>query len=490
MIDLRKVWEDDVFNRSGEATDIIRYLENTMRWPHIRKDGHAHVLAVDGSYGQGKTFFLKRLDLHLKATEHVSAYVDAWTDDLEDQPLVALAATLEGALSHWTADHPNVSTAVQGFIAKTGKVAKIVGVGLFTKLLGFGITEVGAHALHDVIAGAGDDVQREIRKDALKEAGGTVADGFSKSGEAEAHSDMAERIERFKSGQKAVEDMKQSLRAVVAAVQEVGLRLPITIIVDELDRCRPTYAIKVLEEIKHLFDVEGVAFILGMHGQQLAHSVQAAYGSSFNGQAYLRRFFNRTYSLQDAGLSSLIDYLFKRLYVKTSMLVFPDITPTSGGDSTRWEVHEVVAEYMKIYEMTARDVFAVVEALHVATALADEKLMGALLLPIVLSKIKGSDQDYMGVNETSWMFVWSNNKTDGTRDTASPNNLLKALRAAARLGALGIEVKIQQGLVTNVEKMLYLFSKNKHPDGLDVPGNYQKLVEKVGRFMPEGDTTA
>ncbi len=99
-------------------------------------------------------------------------------------------------------------------------------------------------------------------------------------------------------------DLKASLSSLVASVGE-GKRPPVIIIVDELDRCRPTYAVKLLEEIKHAFDVHGLVFILGMNGEQLGHSLSGAYGPGFNGPAYLSRFISRVRPVSDLKASSL-----------------------------------------------------------------------------------------------------------------------------------------------------------------------------------------
>jgi KAP family P-loop domain len=72
---------------------------------------------------------------------------------------------------------------------------------------------------------------------------------------------------------------------------------PLLIIVDELDRCRPNFAIEMLEVIKHLFDVENVVFILAYDGHQLACSTQSLYGQNFDGKTYLQRFFNLEFNL-------------------------------------------------------------------------------------------------------------------------------------------------------------------------------------------------
>jgi predicted KAP-like P-loop ATPase len=60
--------------------------------------------------------------------------------------------------------------------------------------------------------------------------------------------------------------------------------------VDELDRCRPDYAIRVLERIKHFFDISGIVFIIGMDRNQLCHSICGLYGERFNSSEYLKKF--------------------------------------------------------------------------------------------------------------------------------------------------------------------------------------------------------
>lgn len=66
----------------------------------------------------------------------------------------------------------------------------------------------------------------------------------------------------------------------------------IVIIVDELDRCKPSFAIQTLEIVKHLFNVKGLVFIFSLDISQLSHSVKAVYGDGFDAVGYLERFFN------------------------------------------------------------------------------------------------------------------------------------------------------------------------------------------------------
>ena len=66
---------------------------------------------------------------------------------------------------------------------------------------------------------------------------------------------------------------------------------PLVIIIDELDRCKPTYAVEIIEKIKHLFSVNNIVFVLVMNKKQLEESVKCIYGQEIDAHAYLQKLF-------------------------------------------------------------------------------------------------------------------------------------------------------------------------------------------------------
>lgn len=64
------------------------------------------------------------------------------------------------------------------------------------------------------------------------------------------------------------------------------------IFIDELDRCRPSFAIEMLERIKHYFDDERVIFVVSLNKEQLIHTITNYYGSGFDATRYLNKFFD------------------------------------------------------------------------------------------------------------------------------------------------------------------------------------------------------
>lgn len=71
----------------------------------------------------------------------------------------------------------------------------------------------------------------------------------------------------------------------------------IVFIIDELDRCCPSFAVKVLERIKHYFYHEKVIFIISTNIKELQHAVKRQYGNEFDACKYLNRFFDFTITL-------------------------------------------------------------------------------------------------------------------------------------------------------------------------------------------------
>ncbi len=77
--------------------------------------------------------------------------------------------------------------------------------------------------------------------------------------------------------------------------------------IDELDRCRPTFAIELLEVIKHLFNIDNCIFIISIDKEQLSHSVSTIYGQNMDTIGYLRRFFDLDYRLPKLDVHMYMD---------------------------------------------------------------------------------------------------------------------------------------------------------------------------------------
>ena len=86
---------------------------------------------------------------------------------------------------------------------------------------------------------------------------------------------------------------------------------PLVFIIDELDRCRPTFAIELLERVKHIFDVSNMVFVLGINRDELCSSLQSIYGS-IDADVYLRRFFDMEFNLPEVNSETFARVLMQR----------------------------------------------------------------------------------------------------------------------------------------------------------------------------------
>ena len=100
----------------------------------------------------------------------------------------------------------------------------------------------------------------------------------------------------------AIDSLKEQVELILdKVITDDGIehrkRRPMYVFIDELDRCRPTFAIELLEVIKHIFDIPKIIFVIATDTEQLQHSIKAVYGEGFDAEKYLMRFFNRSFSL-------------------------------------------------------------------------------------------------------------------------------------------------------------------------------------------------
>lgn len=73
-------------------------------------------------------------------------------------------------------------------------------------------------------------------------------------------------------------------------LNERGNRL--VIFIDELDRCKPDFAVHLLEQIKHYFSDDRITFVFSVNLEQLQHTIKHYYGADFDSCRYLDRFFD------------------------------------------------------------------------------------------------------------------------------------------------------------------------------------------------------
>lgn len=240
------------------------------------------VLSVNAPWGTGKTTFLKMLNADLLNKECKSIYFSAWENDFASDPFLAFLGEMNQALE----------SDLSGSVAKSAawENAKKAGVHILKKGIP-ALVKAGTAGIVDV-----ESILENVTPD--------LAEGLSK-----------DLIDEYSKNKSAIASFKENVTKALENTE--GEPTKLYIFVDELDRCRPTYSIELLERIKHLLDIEGLVFILALDKQQLAHSVRGIYGADFEATGYLRRFIDIEYNLGQVELDNFISQLFQTFNFQT-----------------------------------------------------------------------------------------------------------------------------------------------------------------------------
>ncbi|WP_429083919.1 KAP family P-loop NTPase fold protein [Aeromonas veronii] len=277
---------------AGDRLERARYAEFLTNYLAAEGKQRNYVLNLNAEWGAGKTWFIKRWYMELKA-HYPTVYIDAWQQDFSDDPLLTV-----------------ISSIIDQLKMIAGKENPIP-EGMRQRLLG--LFKVGG---------------KLVLKAAIKKAG-LEEDDFSLEGE-----DANLLVDALCSNQKeryeSIQYLKQEIRQWVegaVGLSERELDYPAFILIDELDRCRPSYAVEMLETIKHIFDIPGVVFVLATDTEQLQHAIKVIYGDGFDAESYLGRFFHRRFTL---GSISRRDFIQQALSDKQlqfeNINVWPGIT--------------------------------------------------------------------------------------------------------------------------------------------------------------------
>ena len=114
------------------------------------------------------------------------------------------------------------------------------------------------------------------------------------------------------SGEDIFKDLKQHKTLRENVTEFLNELIPVgskrlVIFIDELDRCKPSYAVKMLERIKHFFSNENIIFVFAINSFELQNTIKQYYGSSFNAYQYLDRFFDLRVELKDIDINKFIE---------------------------------------------------------------------------------------------------------------------------------------------------------------------------------------
>ena len=287
-------FENDSLSRKGNIEILTHLIESTTG---------SRAISVDAEWGNGKTTFLKMWAQHLRNQKHAVVELNAWETDFCKNPFIALFSGLEIALNQIIAsvkkdrrtkvEKDNIFKEIKSFISRLNSIS----VGFAGLVMGIGI-------------------------------------------ESNSDSVTNKNIIEYEKAIFSMTEFKCLLEQTASKLYELDYK-SLVIVIDELDRCRPFYALELLEIIKHIFGVKDIVFILGINRSQFEHSIEALYGSKFDAKEYTRRYFDVDYKLPSPSRDLFIDNLISIINIQKYLKSDNDI---SGIDD-----FNVVKQMLKVF---------------------------------------------------------------------------------------------------------------------------------------------
>ena len=237
----------NTLNRNDKLFNLIRLL-NSMN--------ENHIISIDGSWGSGKTFFIKQLmylksnhndcafikqDIHDTITEfdkkYILVYYNAWENDDHNDPLESIIYNLLNILPKYS-DTFIDGTELFDLIKKSWMN--------FIEVSSLGIVKT-------------DDIK-----------------------EMKTFSDLSD----------SVNTIEEKKNAVLTLLSHITRHKRILLIIDELDRCKTDFAVKLIETIKHFYDSPKMSTIFVTNNNQLSKTIKKFYGNEFDGYSYLNKIYD------------------------------------------------------------------------------------------------------------------------------------------------------------------------------------------------------
>ncbi|KOS08110.1 hypothetical protein AM493_20205 [Flavobacterium akiainvivens] len=229
------------------------------------------VLAINNKWGTGKTTFVKMWQATLELQKYKAIYFNAWENDFEDNALTALMGELKLLISHDLKED-------------------------FKILLNKGAI-LSKHILPTLVKAI---VAKHFDLKELQDFSEKATEGLTTM--------LEEDISLYIKKKKSIGEFKAELEKFIKKNNDGK---PLIFIIDELDRCRPNYAVQILEQIKHFFSVKNIIFILSIDKEQLGNAIKGVYGNDrIDSEEYLKRFIDIEYSIPEPSTELFCRYLY------------------------------------------------------------------------------------------------------------------------------------------------------------------------------------
>lgn len=303
-------FEDDLLERKEIANHLAQIIKNTKS---------SFVFNINSPYGTGKTFFLTRLKVLLEQKKCTSVLYNSWETDWANDPFIAI-------LEEITEEINLLLKSKNSFITEAAKEA--------WKSVYLAFTSLGKEFAKQCIPGAS-----------------IIINATENALESKKKTDTPAVITQYQAIKQAKEKLRKSLVKFTSQLEN-----PLVIIIDELDRCRPDYAVRTLEAIKHFFNIPNMVFVLAIDREQIESAISVLYGEKIENHSseYLRKFIDYDFYLPQPTPYKFIDMLLAihigelvAPFCEMSRLSFTTPLHTNAKLIDGKELYPQIMEYMR-----------------------------------------------------------------------------------------------------------------------------------------------
>ncbi|WP_370387768.1 P-loop NTPase fold protein [Snodgrassella alvi] len=343
-------FQNDVLNRKDNIETLTTFITSFEQ---------SIVLCIDGGWGQGKTTFIKMWEKYLHQQSIPTIYFNAWESDYTDDALIALIGEISLSIENLSGEN------------------KKNGNGFLNTLKNTSIYLVKDASAKDWLA-IGSAMGSFFTNGRIK--ADKIVDFTNNLGACLAK----KQIEKYEKSKQILNEFKKNLSKLAECHSPSNEMKPLIIFIDELDRCRPNFAIEVLEKAKHLFNVDNIIFVLATDKSQLAHSIRAVYGQGLDVNGYLRRFIDFDYLLPIPNKNKFINTLLEKL----SLNDIVDVIFYSGVT-----IRVFIWDFIYLYQLTLREIEAFCNILNIVARSHNRFRTNELILVFffIIIKIKVPD---------------------------------------------------------------------------------------------------
>jgi hypothetical protein len=318
-------FKNDCLSRRAAAETLTRFISAPTA---------PFVLSLNSSFGTGKTTFVRMWRQHLKNEGFTTLYFNSWKNDFT-------------ALAQHESKHENLMDKA----LKAGKAMGKAAAPALVKLVTAGL------------------IDGEAIEAAVSDAGAKLVE---------------ERIKTYEADKQTIEEFKAELHEFV---KREGRSKPVVFFIDELDRCRPLFAIEVLEHAKHLFDVPGLVFVVSVDRTQLGHSIGCVYGTEMDVNGYLRRFIDLEFQLPTPNIREFVRAQRQRF----SMDKFAFSHEGMYSEGWQSDIENALIISSRIYALRLRDVEHVITRLLLAMRLLSDSVNLGVLTWLICMRVAHPD---------------------------------------------------------------------------------------------------